>query len=168
MHLYNSDHAWFYLYGPLKLQGARLKGQNSKWKINIQNILPQGSSVQMAIKQTLVSNFRTLGLYQDWQFTIAQTTLRPSCLLYSVYYRWRHRPPGTHSLVLLVFIWILLVWQFCWFSYGWVCRIYIYVCVPSIRHNRWLLKRSPKLTNSWQTQPEVDKLKEVDKLNFRF
>ena len=30
-------------------------------------------------------------------YNIAQTTLRPSCLLCSVYYRWRHRPPGTAS-----------------------------------------------------------------------
>ena len=54
-----------------------------------------GKYVQISIKQTLVSNFRPRGLYQDWQFTLSQTTLRPSCLLYSVYYWWRHRPPGT-------------------------------------------------------------------------
>ena len=48
-----------------------------------------------AIKQTLVSNFRPRGLYQDRQFTLTHTTLRPSCLLYIVYYGWRHRPPET-------------------------------------------------------------------------
>ena len=52
-------------------------------------------SNHVAIKQTFVSNFRPRGLYQDRQFTLTHTTLHPSCLLYSVYYGWHHRPPET-------------------------------------------------------------------------
>ena len=49
-----------------------------------------------AIKtNSFFSNFRPRGLYQDRQFTLTRTTLRPSCLLCSVHNGWRHRPPET-------------------------------------------------------------------------